>query len=117
MARSPKTRKRADAVVVLVTTSSEEEARRIGRRLVENKVAACVNIVPSVHSIFEWDGRISSERETLMMIKTQARRVEELSEVVKKHHSYQVPEIIALPVTQGSDKYLKWIATATRAAK
>ena len=104
----------ADAVVVFVTTSSQQEARRIGRKLVEGRVAACVNIVPSVHSIFQWDGKISTERETLMVIKTQARRFEGLSAVVRKHHSYQVPEIIALPVTRGSCDYLKWIASATQ---
>ena len=104
----------ADVVVVFVTTSSPQEARRIGRKLVEGRVAACVNIVPSVHSIFQWDGKISTERETLMVIKTQVRRFEGLSAVVRKHHSYQVPEIIALPVTRGSCDYLKWIASATQ---
>ena len=101
-------------IVVLVTTPSSGEARRIGRRLVEEKLAACVNIIPRVHSIFLWQGRICGEGESLMVIKTRRACFKRLSARVQSLHRYSVPEIIGLPIVCGSKDYLQWIKTCTR---
>lgn len=101
-------------IVVFVTTSSEEEAARIGRALVESGLAACANVLPRVRSIFSWEGKVSEEQESLMVLKTQADLFEDLAATVKKLHSYSVPEIIAVPITRGSADYLAWIRSVTR---
>lgn len=104
-------------VVVLVTTSSEEEAARIGRAVVEAKLAACANILPHIRSIFWWEGKVSEEQECLMVLKSRTDLFEELAATIKKLHSYRVPEIIALPITRGSPDYLAWIREVTRKQK
>lgn len=104
-------------IVVLVTTSSEEEAARIGRALVEAKLAACANVLPRVRSIFSWEGKVSEEQESLMVLKSRADLFEELAATIKTLHSYRVPEIIALPITRGSPDYLAWIRDVTRKRK
>jgi periplasmic divalent cation tolerance protein len=96
-------------VVVFITTSSVAEAQKISRLLLEQKKAACVNIVPSVASAYWWEGKIESATESLLMAKTSARLLPELVSLVKSAHSYRVPEIIALPVTGGNKDYLDWI--------
>ena len=101
-------------IVVLITTPSLKEARTIGRKLVEEKLAACVNIIPQIASLFHWQGKICRERESLMVIKTQRSCFDRLVKRVKSLHSYSVPEIIALPIIRGSKDYLRWIRTATR---
>ena len=95
-------------LVVLVTASSEVQARRIARRLLQNKLAACVNFVP-VDSMFLWKGEIQEEEETLMVIKTRAEQFDELMNSVRALHTYDTPEIIGMPVVIGSQDYLKWI--------
>jgi periplasmic divalent cation tolerance protein len=97
-----------DHLVVLVVAESEAQARRIARRLLQNKLAACVNFVP-IESMFLWQGAIQEEEEVLMIIKTRTESFDELMSAVKVTHSYDVPEIIALPVVMGSRQYLKWI--------
>jgi periplasmic divalent cation tolerance protein len=110
-------RKRANKpggeIVVFVTAASEEEAARIGRSVVEAGLAACANVVPRIRSIFQWEGKVTDEQEALMLLKTRAGLFEELVAAVKGLHSYQVPEIIALPIGQGSADYLKWIRDVT----
>ena len=101
-------------VVVLVTAASSEEAEKIGRIIVESRLAACANIVGGLRSIFRWDNKIDVENECLMLIKTTLERYPELEIAVRKHHSYAVPEIIALPVVAGSAPYLKWMRDETR---
>ncbi|MFN3787281.1 MAG: divalent-cation tolerance protein CutA [Sulfurihydrogenibium azorense] len=96
-------------IVVLITTSSFEEAKKIANYLVENKLAACVNIIEKVNSIFFWKGNIENYDESLMIVKTKKDLFEKLKEEVKKLHSYTVPEIIALPIIDGSEDYLNWI--------
>jgi len=98
-----------DEIVVLITTPSKEEAEKLGRFLVEKKLAACANILSPISSIFSWEGKICHEQESLMILKTRRDCFARLSEEVKRHHSYSVPEIIALPVVEGSSDYLKWI--------
>jgi len=100
---------KTDRIIVLITAGSEEEARKIGESLVEGKKAACVNIVPGMDSLFWWEGKIDSARESLLLVKTRASLFPEIVEMVKGTHSYDVPEIIALPITAGSEDYLKWL--------
>ena len=100
-----------NSVIVLITAGSEEEAHKIGESLVEGKKAACVNIVPGINSLFWWEGKIDSARESLLLVKTKASLFPEIVELVKRMHSYEVPEIIALPIIAGSEDYLKWLDT------
>ena len=100
-------------IVVFVTASSEEEATKIGRVLVEAGLAACANILPGVRSIFRWEGKISEEAESLIILKSRGELFDALAATVKKHHSYRVPEIIALPIVRGAADYLAWIREAT----
>ena len=100
-----------DKLVVLVTCRSAKEAERIARRLVQARLAACGNIVRSpVRSIYRWKDKIESAREFLLVIKTSRRRFPELQAAIKHLHSYEVPEIIALPIAAGSQGYLSWLA-------
>ncbi len=98
---------------MLVTTASYEEAEKIGRIIVESRLAACANVLNGMHSIFRWDNKINVENECLMIIKTTLQRYSELEAVIRQHHSYSVPEIIALPVVAGSVPYLNWIRSET----
>jgi periplasmic divalent cation tolerance protein len=100
-------------IVVFVTAASEEEAARIGRSVVEAGLAACANVIPRVRSIFRWEGKVSEEQESLMLLKTRGTLFPELVTAIKKLHSYEVPEIIALPIGQGSADYLQWIRDVT----
>jgi periplasmic divalent cation tolerance protein len=97
-------------IVVLVTCGTEKEARRIARALVERRLAACVNLfsVP-VHSIYRWKGKVESAKEFLLTIKTLRKRFRAVAAEVERLHSYDVPEIIALPIGAGSAEYLDWI--------
>ncbi len=107
-----------DKIVVLVTCGSVKEARRIARALVEGKWAACVNIVHGpVESIYRWKGRVASAKERLVVIKTSRRRFAAVEREIRRLHSYQVPEIIALPVAQGSRDYLAWISACVSGSK
>ena len=101
--------KEADRIVVFITVSGEEEAHKIAEMLVNGKKAACVSIVPRVGSLFWWEGRLDSARESLLVVKTKASLFPEIVELVKRVHSYEVPEIIALPIIAGSEDYLKWL--------
>ena len=100
-------------IVVLVSCGSEEEAQKIGRALVEERLAACVNILSPVRSIYRWEGKIFDEGEWLLVIKTQAERFRELEPRIRSLHSYSVPEIISLPILEGSSPYLAWLEEMT----
>jgi periplasmic divalent cation tolerance protein len=100
-------------VVVLVTAGSAEEARRIGRALVEDELAGCVNVVAPIHSIYRWQGAIEEADEHLLIVKARAADLPPLEARVRALHSYDVPEVLALPVTAGSEDYLAWLAAAT----
>ena len=106
--------KETGKIVILVTTSSEPEAHKIADLLLSRRKAACVNIVPRVDSSFWWQGKLGSARESLLIIKTKASLLHEIIELVKSVHSYEVPEIIALPIIGGSEDYLKWIDDEVR---
>ena len=100
-------------IVVLITSSNEEEAANIAKELVTGRLAACVNIVRNLRSIYRWQGRIEDENEVLMIAKTRRDLFESLLKKVKELHSYSVPEVIALPIVAGSEDYLKWLAEET----
>lgn len=102
------------AIVVLTNLPDEEGARELARHLVEQGLAACVNILPGVQSLYRWQGRLEEARETCLMIKTAGVRYPELEAAIRARHPYDVPEIIALPVTQGWPPYLDWITGQTR---
>ena len=104
--------KEADRVIVLITAGTEEEAHKIAKLLVKERRAACVNIVPNVDSLFRWEGKIDSADESLLLVKTRASLLSEIIGLVKEVHSYQVPEIIAMPIIGGSEEYLKWLDSA-----
>jgi periplasmic divalent cation tolerance protein len=106
------TMKGTDRVIVLITVGSEEEAHKMAELLVNEKKAACVNIVPGVNSLFRWKGKMDSARESLLLVKTRASLLSEIVGLVKEAHSYEVPEIIALPIIDGSEEYLKWLDDA-----
>ena len=97
------------SVVILITASTDEEARKIANGLLAQRKAACVNIVPGVSSLFWWQGQLDSAPESLLIVKTKASLLGEIVALVKEIHSYEVPEIIALPVIGGNQDYLDWI--------
>ncbi len=101
-------------IVVFVTCGSEEEALKIANALVESRLAACANLVAPIRSIYRWEGKIWDEKEWLLIIKTEKHRFEELEKRVKSLHSYSVPEIISLPIVEGSSAYLNWIRENTK---
>lgn len=100
-------------IVAFITASNEEEAANIARALVESRLAACVNIVSNLRSIYRWQGKVEDESEVLMIVKTQRSLFDSLSKKVKELHSYTVPEIIAVPIVEGSEEYLKWLKEVT----
>jgi len=101
------------AVVVLITAPSAEEAERLGRALLDERLAACVNTAP-VRSAYWWQGRIEEAAEVLLVVKTLDRLVEPLVARVRALHSYTVPEVVALPVLAGNPDYLRWIEDSVR---
>ncbi|UCH42411.1 MAG: divalent-cation tolerance protein CutA [Dehalococcoidales bacterium] len=102
-----------DLVVIFITTGTEQEAESISRALVERRKVACVNTVPVVRSFFWWQGGPDSAEEVLLVAKTQASLVPGVVEVVREIHSYDVPEVIALPIMGGNEDYLKWVVDET----
>ncbi|MGA3294734.1 MAG: divalent-cation tolerance protein CutA [Candidatus Acidiferrales bacterium] len=108
----------AEKIVVLVTCGSANEARRIGRALVGRRLAACANLVRApIESIYRWKGKVESAKEFLLIVKTSCGRFAALRKEVQRLHSYDVPEIIALPISAGARAYLDWISDSVRPAK
>ena len=103
-----------DPVVATTTTNSAKEARELAGLLVKEKLAACVQIVPKIESIYEWEGRIQDEQEYLLVIKTREKRIGDIKKVMEKQHSYEVPEFIVLPIIEGMEEYLKWMEAKTK---
>jgi periplasmic divalent cation tolerance protein len=98
-----------DKRVVLSTAGSEEEARKIGRYLVERQLAACVNLIPRIESIYRWQGKVESSHEWLLLIKTSADQFPAVRDAVQELHSYELPECIAVSIDDGSSEYLDWL--------
>ena len=101
-------------IVALVTASSEDEAQGIAHALVSEKLAACANIIKDIRSIYFWDGKVQDDSEVLLVIKTRAELFDQLKDRVIELHSYDVPEVIALDILNGSSDYLSWISESTR---
>src|SRR6478752_3241056 len=98
-----------DKILVLTTASSKDEARKLGRALVERLLAACVNIVPQMGSIYRWEGEVEEAEEWLLIIKTTRTAFERVRDAIKELHSYDVPECISVAIDEGSVDYLSWI--------
>jgi len=98
-----------DTLLMISTTGSEKEARKIARSLVEERLAACANVIPGVRSFFYWEGRLCQEKEALILIKTVNNQARKIMAKLKKIHSYEVPEIIFFRVDMGEKNYLKWV--------
>ncbi len=102
----------SDHLVVLVTAPSEGVGRDLARMLLRRRLAACVNIIPSVTSLYTWEGEICVDDEVLLMVKTPQSVLDELTSAVSEDHPYDVPEIIGLPITGGAEEYLRWLDEA-----
>jgi periplasmic divalent cation tolerance protein len=101
-----------DKIVVLVTCSSVEEGRKIARALVERRLAACVNVVTGIESVYRWKGAVEEASECLLLAKTTRGRFDPLQSAVRELHSYELPEVVALPIVDGVEAYLSWIETS-----
>jgi periplasmic divalent cation tolerance protein len=100
--------------VILMTAASEEEAGRLARMLVERRLAACVSQLPGLRSVYWWQGSVQESQEVLLIAKTLKTKVKELIKAVKREHSYAVPEVLSLPVKEGSRDYLRWITESLK---
>ncbi|XP_073832459.1 divalent-cation tolerance protein CutA [Musca autumnalis] len=96
--------------VAFVTTPDDKIAKKLAHGLVEQKLAACVNIIPNIQSVYMWEGKVNEDNEYLMMIKTQTSHVEELTKWIRENHPYSVAEVITLPIEKGNLPYMKWLA-------
>jgi periplasmic divalent cation tolerance protein len=105
-----------EKIVVLSTCASADEAARIARELVEKRLAACVNIVPGLRSIYHWQGAVEDSGENLLLIKSRRDLLPELTKAIGSLHSYSVPEVIAVPVVDGAPPYLSWMDRELRPA-
>ena len=102
-----------DAIVVLTATDSEGEAVRIGKMLVQERLAACVNIVPNVRSLYAWRDKFCDQREWILLVKTRRSLFDRLKTRILELHTYEVPEVVSLSVLDGHDAYLQWIFDST----
>jgi periplasmic divalent cation tolerance protein len=115
--QAPGAGKVTDAIVVLINTGSQGQALEIARVLVEERLAACANIISPIRSIYRWQGAVQDEAEHMMIVKTRAELFARLEARVKELHSYAVPEIIALPIVEGAKSYLDWIFESTESPR
>lgn len=106
-----------DYIIVLTTCNSSEIASSIAESLVSNKLAACVNIINGVESVYQWQGKIEHDKEILLIIKTQQSLYSQLEQAIQELHDYELPEIIAVPINTGEKNYLNWIQSATIATE
>lgn len=104
----------SDALVVLTTLEKQEDGERLAMLLVERNLAACVQILPPMTSIYRWQGAVERANEVLLFIKTTHAAYPRLEATIKENHPYQTPEIVALPVKAGSDEYLDWLASSVK---
>ena len=99
----------SDAIVVFMTSGNADEARRIANELVERRLAACVQILPEIESVYRWEGEVQRETEILLLAKTTAARFDDLEKAVREIHSYDTPEIVAVPMARISEPYRAWL--------
>ena len=100
-----------DKIVVLTTCETPEEADRIASALVESRLAACVNVVPGVRSVYRWKGAVERAQEVLLLVKTSRTLLEAVQAEIERVHTYELPEAVALPIVDGSERYLEWISS------
>ncbi len=105
--------RKSGEIVILVTAPDEDLAGSIALRLVEAKLAACVNVVGPIRSVYRWEKKVCDDREMLLIVKTKAQLFQRVERVVKRLHRYEVPEVIALPIMSGSRAYINWLRTST----
>ena len=103
-----------DKIVILVTAANADEGRKIARHLVEARLAACVNVLPPIESVYRWQGKTLEEGECLLIIKSAGALFAEIESEIVRLHSYQTPEIICLPIVEGSRNYLQWISESVK---
>ena len=113
MVAPPMKKSAGEVFVILVTVANQEEAVRIGEGVVKAKLAACANVVPGIQSIYRWKGKVVKSQEFLLILKSSKARYSELEKAINAMHTYEIPEIIALPVKEGLDRYLRWVRTET----
>lgn len=99
--------------IAYITTKDSEEAQKLANIAINAKLAACANITPSIESIFNWQGQLNSEKESLLILKTQTKHIKDLTNLIKNHHSYDTPCIIFLPIIDGNEDFLNWIENET----
>lgn len=110
----PSKKKSAGQVlVILVTAGNQKEAAMIGREMVNAKLAACANVIPGIQSIYRWEGKVVKAQEALLILKSTKSRYRTLEKAIKAIHTYDTPEIIALPVKEGLDRYIGWVRSET----
>lgn len=102
-----------ELMVAFVTTNTEREAASIAQKLVKEKLAACVNIVPNIRSVYDWEGEIHDDQEHLLIIKSLKSKMDKIKGFIEKHHSYEVPEFIALTIDDALPDYLQWVKDVT----
>ena len=105
------------AVLILVTAGARDDAERLGEALVVEHLAACCSVIPTVHSIYFWEGQLQREHEALLLVKTLESRAAAAEAFVREHHDYQLPEIIRVPIEGGSDAYLGWLESQVAAPR
>ena len=103
-----------DKIVIMVTAASKRECRKIARHLVEGKLAACVNITSPIESVYRWEGKIASDQEYQLFIKSTRELFPEIKAAISRLHSYHLPEIICLPIIEGSRNYLQWVGDSVK---
>lgn len=103
-----------DYIVIMSTVSSQLEAGRIGEILVNSRLAACVNIVPGVTSYYRWGGETHTDKELIILVKTSRANYDKVQDTIREHHSYELPEVVALPIVEGSEQYLEWLGECFR---
>jgi periplasmic divalent cation tolerance protein len=101
-------------IVIYCTVPNKKEGYKIAKELIKNNLAACINIIDKIESVFSWDHKLTEEKEALLIIKTKKILFNEIKFLIKELHSYNVPEIIAVDITQADETYLKWIAHETK---
>src|SRR5438270_5410761 len=97
------------AVIILTTAGSKDEARKVAKSLVESRLAACVNVIPKIESVYRWEDNVQTAEEWLLLIKTSSLNFEAVQEAIRKLHSYDLPECIAIKISEGEEKYLEWL--------
>jgi len=102
------------AVMAMTTTNTEREAKKLASLIVDARLAACVQIVPKIHSIYRWEGQIHDDQEYLLLIKTGQELIEKLKRLMEKNHSYEVPEFLVVPIVDGTENYLEWMSDVTK---